>query len=107
MEIVSIFLEFLFHVANVFSDAGELGECMETFLESYRLEKPPNFALYFSYPIIIGISIQMAICCICLISVYFDPPGELARRESSRQGKSKIFQSVKKKLSSMKFSRLL
>ena len=39
---------FLFYVVNVFFDAGELGECMETFLESYRLEKPPKFALYFS-----------------------------------------------------------
>ena len=39
---------FLFHVANVFFDAGELEECMETFLESSRLEKPLFFALYFT-----------------------------------------------------------
>ena len=42
------FFNFLFYVANVFFDAGELEECMETFLESYRLEKPLFFALYFT-----------------------------------------------------------
>ena len=48
MEIMWKIFDFLFHVANVFFDAGELGECMETFLESYRLEKPLIFALYFT-----------------------------------------------------------
>ena len=85
---------FYFHVGNVFFDAGEHGERMGTFLRCYRLEKSPNFALYFSHSITIGISIQMIICCICFISVHFDPPGELARRESSRQGKLKLSETV-------------
>ena len=38
---------FLFHVANVFFDAGELEECMETLLESYRLGNPLFFAPVF------------------------------------------------------------
>ena len=49
----------LFYVTNVFFDDGECGECMKTFLGSYRLEKPPNFALYLPESITIGISIQI------------------------------------------------
>ena len=49
---------FCFYVTNVFFDAGERGECMETFLEPCRLEKPPKIALHFSESITIGISIQ-------------------------------------------------
>ena len=87
MENVSKILQILILCWKCIFGAGEHMECMGTFLGSYRLEKSPNFALYFSHSITIGISIQMIICCICFISVHFDPPGELARRESSRQGK--------------------
>ena len=59
---------FYFYVTNVFFDAGERGECMETFLGLCRLEKPPKIALHFSKSITIGISIQMGICS-SLISV--------------------------------------
>ena len=54
---------FLFYVANVFFEAGGQGECMGTFLRSYRFEKPPKSTLHFSNSITIGISIQMGICC--------------------------------------------
>ena len=47
-----------FYVTNVFFDAGDLGECMETFLGPCRLKKPPKIALHFSESITIGISIQ-------------------------------------------------
>ena len=49
---------FYFYVTNVFFDAGERGECMETFLGPCRLGKPPKITLHFSESIIIGISIQ-------------------------------------------------
>ena len=49
---------FYFYVTNVFFDAGERGECMETFLGPCRLEKPPKITLHFSESITIGISIQ-------------------------------------------------
>ena len=49
---------FYFYVTNVFFDAGERGECMETFLGLCRLENPPKIALHFSESITIGISIQ-------------------------------------------------
>ena len=50
--------KFYFYVTNVFFDAGERGESMETFLGSCRLEKPPKITLHFSESITIGISIQ-------------------------------------------------
>ena len=32
-------------------------------MRPHRLEKPPKFALYFSYSVIIGIPIQTGVCC--------------------------------------------
>ena len=49
---------FYFYVGNVFVDTGERGECIGTFLDSSRREKSPKYALYFSYSITIGFSIQ-------------------------------------------------
>ena len=39
------YYKILFYVANVCFDAGEHGECVGTFLGSYRLEKPSKSAV--------------------------------------------------------------
>ena len=54
---------FYFYVTNVFVVTGDRRECLRTFVRPHRLEKPPKFALYFSYSIIIGIPIQTGVCC--------------------------------------------
>ena len=40
------YYQILFYVVNVCFDAGEHGECVGTFLGSYRLEKPSKSAVF-------------------------------------------------------------
>ena len=55
--------KFLFYVANVFSEAGQHGDNLRTFLDAYRLEKPPKNQSDFPKSITTGIPIQMDTRC--------------------------------------------
>ena len=50
---------FLFYVANVFSEAGQHGDNLRTLLDAYRLEKPPKIQSDFPKSITTGIHIVM------------------------------------------------
>ena len=76
---------FYFYVTNVFFDAGERGECMETFLGPCRLEKPPKIALHFSESITIGISIQTGHLLPRVILASCWPCHRAARKMTSRK----------------------
>ena len=76
---------FYFYVTNVYFDAGDRGECMETFLESYRLEKRLIFALYFTESITIGISIQTGHLLPRVIMASYWPCHRAARKMTSRK----------------------
>ena len=77
---------FYFYVTNVFFDAGERGECMETFLGPRRLEKSSKITLHFSESITIGNSIQMDIGSTSLIMAIFGEVAKTAREVTSLQG---------------------
>ena len=62
MDNPSKIIKILIYVGNVLSDAGKRGECMGTFLGSYRLEKQSKSHGVSENPITIGISILMVIC---------------------------------------------
>ena len=76
---------FYFYVTNVFFDAGERGECMETFLGPCRLEKPPKITLHFSESITIGISIQTGHLLPRVILASCWPCHRAARKMTSRK----------------------
>ena len=57
-EICRKFLFFYFFITNVFLVTGDRRQCLKTFVRPIRLEKPPKYALDFSYSVIIGIPIQ-------------------------------------------------
>ena len=76
---------FYFYVTNVFFDAGERGECMETFLGPCRLENPPKITLHFSESIIIGISIQTGHLLPRIILASYRPCHRAARKMTSRK----------------------
>jgi hypothetical protein len=76
---------FYFYVTNVFFDAGERGECMETFLGLWRLEKPPKISLHFSESITIGISIQNGHLLPRVILASCWPSHRAARKMTSRK----------------------
>ena len=61
MQNPSKIIKNLIYVGNVLSDAGKRGECVGTFLESYRREKLPKSQGVSDKFITIGFSIQMEI----------------------------------------------
>ena len=71
MENPSKIIKILIYVGNVLSDAGERGECMGTFLGSYRLEKRSKSHGVSENSITIGIPIQMSICRSLLLELHF------------------------------------
>ena len=77
--------KFYFYVTNVFFDAGERGECMETFLGPCRPENPPKITLHFSESITIGISIQTGHLLPRVILASCWPSHRAARKMTSRK----------------------
>ena len=76
---------FYFYVTNVFFEAGERGECMETFLGLCRLENEPKITLHFSESITIGISIQNGHLLPRVILASCWPSHRAARKMTSRK----------------------
>ena len=76
---------FYFYITNVFCEAGEREECMETFLGLCRLEKPPKITLNFSESITIGISIQNGHLLPGVILASCWPSHRAARKMTSRK----------------------
>ena len=68
------------------SDAGERGECMGTFLGSYRLEKRSKSHGVSENSITIGIPIQMEILKFRHGSISFRSWSKASRKTTSRQG---------------------
>ena len=85
MRTMSKKYNFYFYVINVFFDARERGECMETFLGSCRLEKQQKIALHFSESITIGISIQTGHLLPRIILASYRPCHRAARKMTSRK----------------------
>ena len=94
MENQSKIINFLIYVGNVLSDVGKRGECMGTFLESYRLEKRSKSHGVSKNFITTGIPIQMNILCRTSLQLHFRQHLKRSRQVSSRQCKLKLSQTV-------------
>ena len=94
MENPSKIIKILIYVGNVLSDAGKRGECMGTFLGSYRLEKRSKSHHVSENSITTGIPIQMDILCRPSLQLHFGQRLKRSRQVSSRQGKLKLSQTV-------------
>ena len=85
---------FLFYVTNVFFHAGEHGECIRTFLWSYRREKSSKITLDFVKSIIIGIPIQMVTCWRPSLRLHHWSREFTARKSTSSQKFWELFKTV-------------